>query len=155
MIYRGPGIPSVVRFGSFAHHLPHPPSPDCNLSLFLNLPVCRRSKLLTGGGGGGGRGAKPYNHEKAWPSINHSVLSGALLPCRLAESVLAKNVHVQWCTKKVYQYSKAKIMQKKFCASVAHPFLFICTIGEYLFHDIISWEKVVLRGVTDYYICPG
>ncbi len=28
------------------------------------------------GEGGGGGGAKPYNGEKAWYSINHSILSG-------------------------------------------------------------------------------
>jgi hypothetical protein len=28
------------------------------------------------GGRGGGRGAKSYDGEKAWPSINYSILSG-------------------------------------------------------------------------------
>jgi hypothetical protein len=28
------------------------------------------------GRGGGGRGAKPYDREQAWSSINHSILSG-------------------------------------------------------------------------------
>jgi hypothetical protein len=38
--------------------------------------VCRQSTLLTGEvGGGGGRGAKSDDRKKAWPSINHSVLS--------------------------------------------------------------------------------
>jgi hypothetical protein len=27
------------------------------------------------GGGGGGRGAKSYYREKAWPSINHSIVN--------------------------------------------------------------------------------
>jgi hypothetical protein len=27
-------------------------------------------------GGGDGRGAKSYDSEKAWPSVNHSILSG-------------------------------------------------------------------------------
>jgi hypothetical protein len=39
--------------------------------------MCRRSSLLTGEGGGGGRGAASYESEKAWPSINHSILSGS------------------------------------------------------------------------------
>ncbi len=43
---------------------------------FLNLPVCRHLSLLTGEGGGvDGRGAKLYGREKAWSSINNSVLS--------------------------------------------------------------------------------
>ncbi len=37
-----------------AHSLP-PPSPVSKLFLFLNLPVCRRSSLLTGGGRGWAR----------------------------------------------------------------------------------------------------
>jgi hypothetical protein len=39
---------------------PLPPSPISKVSPFLNLPVCRRSSLLTGAerGGGGGGGAK-------------------------------------------------------------------------------------------------
>jgi hypothetical protein len=51
--------------------LPHPllPSPVSKLSLFLSLPVCRQSSLLREGGRGWARG------EKAWPSINHSMLS--------------------------------------------------------------------------------
>jgi hypothetical protein len=36
----------------------------------------KRKALLTGEGKGGGRGAKSYNVEKAFPSINHSILSG-------------------------------------------------------------------------------
>jgi hypothetical protein len=30
------------------------------------------------GWGGGGRGAKLYDREKAWPSLDHSILSGGL-----------------------------------------------------------------------------
>ncbi len=51
-----------------AHTLPLPiPSASC---LFLSHPVCRRSGLLTGERG---EGSGLYHHEKAWPSINHSV----------------------------------------------------------------------------------
>jgi hypothetical protein len=72
MIYRGPGFLAVVY-----NSAPHPPlSPLSSPSLFLSLPVCRRSSLLTEWGGRGGRGAKSYDLEKAWPSINHSILSG-------------------------------------------------------------------------------
>ena len=52
--------------------LPRPPSfpsPVSKLSLFLSLHVCRRSSLPNGG-------AKSYDSERAWSSINHSILSG-------------------------------------------------------------------------------
>ncbi len=72
MDYRGPGFLAVVWFG-FSSNPPPPPPPVSKLSLYLSLPLCRRSSLLTGGGG---RGAKSYDDgEKAWPSINHSILS--------------------------------------------------------------------------------
>jgi hypothetical protein len=68
MIYRGPGFPAVGRFGSS----PTPFSPNLPLasclifSAFLYmLPV-----ELTDERGGGG-GAKSYDGERAWPSINH------------------------------------------------------------------------------------
>ncbi len=48
MIYRGPGFPPVVWFGSS-------PSLVSKLSLFLSLLVCRRSSLLTGDVAGGRR----------------------------------------------------------------------------------------------------
>ena len=48
-IYRGPKFLAVIRFWS----MPYPsPPPDCKLSNFLHLPVCRWSSLLkreTGG----------------------------------------------------------------------------------------------------------
>jgi hypothetical protein len=54
--------------------LPHPltPSPVGKSSLFLSLPVCRRSSLLNEGGGG-----QTYDGEKAWSSIIHSIPSVA------------------------------------------------------------------------------
>jgi hypothetical protein len=54
------------------------PSPVNKLSLFPSLPVCFRSVEHTGGrggGAGGGEGAKSYDCEKDWSSINNSVLS--------------------------------------------------------------------------------
>jgi hypothetical protein len=50
------------------------PPPVSNLSLFLSLPVCSRSSLLTRERGEG-RGTKSCDREKAWSSINHSILS--------------------------------------------------------------------------------
>ncbi len=51
--------------------------PVKKLSLFLSLPVCHLSSLLTGveGRGWGGRGALSYDRKKAWPSIYRSILS--------------------------------------------------------------------------------
>jgi hypothetical protein len=59
--------------------LAHPPPPLLvnKSSLILNLPVCRRSNILTKRGGGG-QGAKSYDRAKAWPSTNHSILSACL-----------------------------------------------------------------------------
>ncbi len=53
--------------------LPPPPPPVSNLPLFLSLPVCRRSSLLTGEEGGRGKGAGRTNYDdgKAWSSINY------------------------------------------------------------------------------------
>ncbi len=62
---RGPGFLTVVWFSSTSS-----PSPVWKFDLFLSLPVCRRSSLLTGDGRGVGEGAKPYDDgEKAWSSI--------------------------------------------------------------------------------------
>ncbi len=73
MIPKGPGFLAVVWFGSSP--TPFPPLLSASCLFFLSLPVCRRSSLLTGEGGGGGGGAKSYDGEKAWLSINHSILS--------------------------------------------------------------------------------
>jgi hypothetical protein len=54
---------------------PPPPSP---FSKFLSLKFLVSPAELTGGGGGGervGDGAKSYDGEKSWSSINHSILS--------------------------------------------------------------------------------
>jgi hypothetical protein len=53
---------------------PLPPTPMIKLSLFLSLPVFCRSSLLAGRGGGG-VGIKSFDSEKAWSSINYSILS--------------------------------------------------------------------------------
>ncbi len=64
---------SMIRF--HARHLP--PSLVSKSSLFLSLPMCRRSSLLTERGGGV-RGAKSYDRKKAWASINRSILRNPL-----------------------------------------------------------------------------
>ncbi len=72
MIYRGPSFLAVAWFGSSP--TPSPPSPVSKLSLFLSLPVCRRSSLLTGEEGTQGRRGKEPN-QSACSSINHSKFS--------------------------------------------------------------------------------
>jgi hypothetical protein len=53
-----------------------PPSTVSKLSIFLSFPVrCFSVEFTDEKGGGGGRGAKSYEREKAWPSINHSIFS--------------------------------------------------------------------------------
>jgi hypothetical protein len=55
----------------------HPNHLSCQLwfSVFLSLSACHRSSLLAGWGGGGGGVAESCDGEKAWSSINHSILS--------------------------------------------------------------------------------
>ncbi len=72
--YRGPSF--FRSKDSTPRPPPYPPSPARNLPLFLSLPVCRMSTLLTRGGGGYGRGAESYDRKKAWASINYAILSG-------------------------------------------------------------------------------
>jgi hypothetical protein len=67
MIYRAPGFLAVVLFGSSPTPFLHLSN---NLPLFLCLPVCRRSSLLTGRGVGDGRGAKSYDREKATLAVS-------------------------------------------------------------------------------------
>jgi len=71
MIYRAPGFLAIAVIGSSTA-----PFPVSNLSLFLSLPVCRWSSLLTDGEGGGEGAASSYDSEKAGSSINQSIRSG-------------------------------------------------------------------------------
>ncbi len=67
MIHRGPGCLAVVWFGSSPHALPPLPSEICfYFSVFLW--VAGRAYWRWGG-------TKSYGGEKAWSSINHSILS--------------------------------------------------------------------------------
>jgi hypothetical protein len=70
MIYRRPCFLAVLHM---IWLLPHPLSSASCLSFSVSLPVCSRSSLT---GGGGGVGAKSYDNEKAWLSINQSLLPG-------------------------------------------------------------------------------
>jgi hypothetical protein len=72
MFYRGPGFLAVVQY-DLAH--PQPPTPlpiakkGC-ISFSVFPRVAGRAYLREGGGG-----AKSYDDEKAWSSINHSIYS--------------------------------------------------------------------------------
>ncbi len=74
MIYRRPGFFDFVLFGSSPN--PSPPLLPSKSFLSFFFFLCRRSILLKEDGEKGGRGAKSHDREKAWLSINHSVLSG-------------------------------------------------------------------------------
>ncbi len=76
MICRWPGFLAVKWVGSTPTPTPLPPSPVSKLSLFLSLPVCRHPAFLTGEGEGMDEEPNYRTGEKAWPSINHSILSG-------------------------------------------------------------------------------
>jgi hypothetical protein len=60
MIYRGPGFPVLVRFDTQEGRLR------------------KRGNLLTEEEGGSGRGAKSFDHKKAWSSIIYLILAGNL-----------------------------------------------------------------------------
>jgi hypothetical protein len=61
-IYGGPGFFTVLWFGSSP--APFPLTPVSKFSIFLSLPVCRRSSLLMSCRGGEGVGEEP-NHTTA------------------------------------------------------------------------------------------
>jgi hypothetical protein len=83
MIYRGPGFLAFVWFG-FPQPLPLPAASCLSFSVFLC--IARRAYWQENGEGGSG-GAKSYDGEKAWPSLNHLILSalscGQLLPAHV------------------------------------------------------------------------
>jgi hypothetical protein len=69
--------PTLLLYGRMIRLLAHPlpPSPVIKLSLFLSFTVELTDRI--GRGKWGGRGDTLYNREKAWSSINHSILSGS------------------------------------------------------------------------------
>ncbi len=77
MIYKGPGFLAVTWLGSSLAPFPHP-SPVRKLSLFLSLPVCRRSSLQKIEKERWWRKSQNIRwrgREKALFSLNHSILS--------------------------------------------------------------------------------
>ncbi len=59
---------------------PLPPSPVCKLNWRHTGKLRKRDNLPTGEGGGLGGGAKSYSGEKAWFSMNPSILSAYIYP---------------------------------------------------------------------------
>jgi hypothetical protein len=89
---------------------PPPLSASC-LSFSVSLPVCHRSSFLTDGGGGRGvGGAKSYDCNKTWPSINHSILSGCIDPRMQANhwgsGTVRYNLLPKWRLNAVFQFSE-------------------------------------------------
>jgi hypothetical protein len=72
MIYRGPGFLAVLWFGSTPSPFP-PLSHQYSLSYSVFLWVAGRASLQERCGEG--VGVEPNDLEKAWPSINHLILS--------------------------------------------------------------------------------
>jgi hypothetical protein len=71
MIYREPAF-------SRSYDVAPPPTLSCQQVVSVSQSSCVSPVELTDGIGGeeGGGGAKTYDGEKAWSSINHSILSG-------------------------------------------------------------------------------
>ncbi len=72
MINWGPGSLAIVWFGSSL--TPSPPLLSVS-STNDTQEDWEREKIIWREGGGDERGAKLYGHERAWSSINHSILS--------------------------------------------------------------------------------
>jgi hypothetical protein len=57
---------------------PCPPPPNCSIPsascLSFSIFLCITGRAVRLPAGGGGRTPKSYDSEKAWPSLNHSVL---------------------------------------------------------------------------------
>jgi hypothetical protein len=73
MIYRGPDFFRRRMIWLLAHPLLHPPSLVSKLDRRHTGELRKRDNLPTREGEG--RGAKSYDGERVWSSINHSVLS--------------------------------------------------------------------------------
>ncbi len=69
---RKPGSLYLIQYRLLAHPL-SPLSSQHVISLFQSFS--RRSGIRKGDGGGNGRGDESLDHEKAWSSKNHSILS--------------------------------------------------------------------------------
>ncbi len=70
MLYRGPGFLADAWFGSSP--IPSAHSPVIKLFLFISLPVCHRTSLLSGEGRRGWWRSQIIDCEKAWSSLHNS-----------------------------------------------------------------------------------
>jgi hypothetical protein len=75
IIYRGPSFLAVVWFGSSPAPPPLPSASCLSFSVFLRVASPVELTDVRCGGVVVWRGAKSNLREKAWPSINHSILS--------------------------------------------------------------------------------
>ncbi len=91
MIYRGPGYFSFVWFGSSL--TPFPIFPLSKLSLFLSLPVCCRSGLLTGEGVEGVE--EEPNHTTEWKPR----------PLKIIQYSLENRIHKYWTHPHFWSYT--------------------------------------------------
>ncbi len=93
MILRGPGILAVAWFGSS----PTPsPLPVCELDRWHTGRLRKKEgQLADGRGGGVGWGAKSYYSKKAWPSINHSIISDGYYVLYIGETSSTSNTHIK------------------------------------------------------------
>jgi hypothetical protein len=95
-LWRTRGFLAVVWIGP----LPHPPpslSSQQVVSLSQYSCVSPIELIVVGGGGRGGRGWGRSQiilpQERAWSSINHSILSGVYSPVGIGEKTLARHQH--------------------------------------------------------------
>ncbi len=102
MIYRKPSILVAVLWFVSTPASSTPPLVR-KLYLFLSLPVCRQSRLLTGEGGKRvRRGAESYDRKKTWPFINRPILSGYAVPSAanmavfLLEASVRRSTHTRY-----------------------------------------------------------
>ncbi len=96
------GFLAVVRLGSTPTPIPPLPSAS-SLSFSDFLCVAGRANWRERCGAGGRRGAKSYNREEAWPSINHSILS-AYFPIQIKPCIRSMQQGLLISKKALHQY---------------------------------------------------
>ncbi len=74
-----------------------PSHPLSRKQAFLNLPVFAGRTYRQEMEGGGGGGAKSYDVEKAWSSVNHSIVLGETTPFLAAVSVMKTCAFLHHC----------------------------------------------------------
>jgi hypothetical protein len=122
MIYRGPGFLAVPS------PAPCYPPPVSKLSLFLSLLLtCCVSPVELPGGGGG---AKPFDGEKDWSSINHSIQSEEIGERWLNSFKISRSPSENYTCHRVCQWSGGDRCQKYIflvCTTAHNYVLGFCT----------------------------